>query len=430
MVTAFKIPTSIVSSGTSYHASLDSRVRVGELADYLSANEPSVQASTLEMATPVPASRRLHWLNWQPGDRLAIFARRPQRGEFPAPLRPGDSVVRFSAQGLSVTSAGRRSLVIGKPDPTQAEAPDVDLRLLLPASALDFVSRQCLHLSFEPEQGTWFISRMGHTRVLLDEMELERRPVPLNARQRLTFFRASDEPRAAESLALGTVDVQVEAASTNGEGAAIRQGTEGVPVTLGLEDEMVIVRASESIQVDQIMTRLLDHRGVASRDARVVGYVLQLVPPGVELRSLPLPEGGFWYAAYTQTSDISVLQLVDVHDRRRAYTVHVDREDRAVRLGWRADGQPAEQLFDLDLQPSVVGQAMLPFDVVAQVRYRAAEKMWWLDPAVQSGAAVFVNSTRLGSMPLPLTSGDVLSFGLSVSHYFARFAVEIAARRA
>ncbi len=430
MVTAFKIPTTIVSSGTAYTASLDNRVRVGELADYLSANEPSIQTSTLEMATPIPASRRLHWLNWQPGDRLAIFARHPQRGEFPAPLRPGDQLVRFSARGLSVTSAGKRSLVIGKPDPVQGDMPDIDLRLLLPASTLEYVSRQCLHLSFEQDRQTWFVSRMGHTRVLLDEMELDRQPVPLNARQQMTFYRASDEPRGAGALALGTVDVQVEAASSHGSGAMIRQGTEAVPLTLGLEDEMVIVRASESIQVDQIMTRLLDHRQVATRDARVAGFVLQLVPPGAELRSLPLEDGAFWYAAYTQTNDISVLQLIDVHNRQRAYTVHVDREDRAVRLGWRADGQPADRMYDLDLQPSVVGQAMLPFDVMAQVRYRAGEKMWWLDPAAQSGAAVFVNSIRLGSMPLPLTTGDVLSFGLSVSHYFARFEVEITVRRA
>ncbi len=66
---------------------------------------------------------------------------------------------------------------------------------------------------------------------------------------------------------------------------------------------------------------------------------------------------------------------------------------------------------------------------MALLRYNADQRAWWVVPHAASGAAVFVNNTRLGSAPIMLTSGDVLSFGMTVSHYYARFEVGVTQAR-
>lgn len=422
MDTSTRVPTTIITGSVRYEAGLQGGVTVGQLAHYLSALMPGLETSTLEWAQPIPAARRLHWFSWQPGDRLVIRTSPPRGGVFPTPVRPGDQIVQFAANGFAVSSGGKRTLIVGKPDFAHNQLPDVDLRLFFSPQVLNYISRNCLNLTYDPREQTWFISRTGHTRIWLDDLAVNKTPVPLNATQRLRFYRATADPTANQPLGEIAVSIATNPGAANAN--TIQLGAEQVSLILGIEHESVLLQASASIQADQIIRRLLAYHQIQAQEPAEI-YHLRLIRPEAPLDSLDWGDEAFLYAAQTQQDEASALHLVDVHDRARQYTIQTSQTDRAVQLGWRADGQPAQDNMDIDLLDAVVGAAMLPFDVMTLLRYRANEETWWVVPVEQSGAAVFINNTRLGRTPLRLTTGDVLSFGMSVSHYFARFEVQI-----
>jgi hypothetical protein len=57
--------------------------------------------------------------------------------------------------------------------------------------------------------------------------------------------------------------------------------------------------------------------------------------------------------------------------------------------------------------------------------YRAAEGMWWVRPAERAQLPIYLNTARLTSQAVPLTDGDLLTFGPSTTDYYIRLEANI-----
>ena len=88
--------------------------------------------------------------------------------------------------------------------------------------------------------------------------------------------------------------------------------------------------------------------------------------------------------------------------------------------------------LDVDLYETITAQGhdprpfpgMSPY--YARITYQAGEGNWAIRLEERAHVPLFVNHLRVGSRTaMPLTSGDVLSFGPSVEHYYARLVVEL-----
>src|SRR5690554_4304632 len=167
-----KLPAVMAQASQHYRAQLNGQTRVGEVARYLAQYESRIESSTLEIARPVEVSQRLSEVDMRPGDRLVVFSGTPRPAELPAPLRPGDKLVKFRLGDFEINSRGKKALLVGKADESQGNIPDVDLRYFFPARTLEFISRNCLTLTFDEARRAWSALKTGQTRVTLDELEL------------------------------------------------------------------------------------------------------------------------------------------------------------------------------------------------------------------------------------------------------------------
>lgn len=428
-----RLSTAIVGSSTRYQALLSKFVTIGQMARYLSQSETFLDSSTLELARPVRIEQLLQELDIQSGDRLLIFPTPPKHGEFPTPLRPGDKVLTIKRGDVVLSSRGKRSLLVGKPDDSQQAVPDIDLRYLIAPELLDFISRNCLWLSFDEGRKQWHIKRTGKTRVVVDELELGSDPLPLNDIHRLRFYRAADNPLDSASLPIGELELAVEDVQVGSELThGIESGQERITVCVGAEREGQTLSASENLRVEQIVLRLAHYNRVAlPLDFSI--YLAHLLPPQTPLGSLKLAAGEFLYVSLGVRHAYSVLRLYDTHNRARMYPLSALRQDENKVIGCRLLPDVRDPGLDVDLYDSVVAHDLhqLPTitSVQAHVIYRAAEDAWFIQPAEWTNAPLYLNSVRLvGTALMRLITGDVLTFGPSVHQYYARLEVEIDAR--
>src|SRR5690606_13420595 len=114
----------------------------------------------------------------------------------------------FRLGDFEINSRGKKALLVGKADESQGNIPDVDLRYFFPARTLEFISRNCLTLTFDEARRAWSALKTGQTRVTLDELELGGTPVTLNDEQWLRFYRANDDPASGKPI--GEIRLMVE----------------------------------------------------------------------------------------------------------------------------------------------------------------------------------------------------------------------------
>jgi len=64
-----------------------------------------------------------------------------------------------------------------------------------------------------------------------------------------------------------------------------------------------------------------------------------------------------------------------------------------------------------------------------RILYNAADESWRIRLEERAHVPLFINNARVtSSAPVQLTSGDVLSFGPSITSYYARLEVELTSR--
>jgi hypothetical protein len=424
-----KLPAVMAQASQHYRAGLNGQVRVGEVARYLAQYEARIESSTLEIGRSVQVSQRLQDVDLNPGDRLVVFSGTPRPAELPAPLRPGDKMLKFRLGDFEMNSRGKKALLVGKADDSQQNIPDIDLRYFFPARGLEFISRNCLTLTFDEGRRAWAALKTGQTHITLDELELGAHPVALNDEQWLRFYRANDDPAGGKPI--GEIRLSVEPVQVQEASAGLPQGGFPLEVRVGLEKETQLLKASDNIRVGQIISSLATHNR-APLQAEFQAYVMRLASPETRIGTLNMSEGEFLYAAFSLRYARNALLLREVVDRNRAYILTAGQGDGEHLIGCRtgAEGQTGD--LDVDLYESIVAQGgdPRPFPGLspyfARIDYHAGEGSWAIRLEERAHVPLFVNHQRAGSRAaIPLTSGDVLSFGPSVEHWYARLVVEI-----
>lgn len=427
-----RILAKIVPQRQSYTLKVSDSALVGRLARYLSQQEAFIDSSTLELARPVQAAQRLGDVDIQAGDRLLVFASKPASAELPAPLNPGDKVMKFVLGDTVVSSRGKKSLLIGKPDP--AREVDIDLRSFISPKQLGYISRDTLRLDFDERSKTWYAARLGRTRLLINEYELTADPIPLGDRSLLRLYRANEEPTNPAFRPLVEIQLITESVQSREDLLYLETGDRVLPIQVGVEKDSASLNVSDNVLFGQVLSGLTAHLKLRF-DAEASLYLLRLLPPHTPLSQVTLGADEFLYAARAQAFAMNVLILRDLASSERSYELTAGPEDDVKLIGRRPEAAIEDPELDVDLYHSLIDRAGNPgsFKGISRrqlrVFYRAAENTWWAQAEERASVPVFVNNTRCGAnTPVQLTSGDVISIGASVDHYVARLEVEITAK--
>lgn len=415
----FRVPAALVPSSQHYQARVSGQVTVAEIARYLSQYEAQIEVSTLEIARPARSDQQFEDLDIQGGDRLIVFTHAARPVELPTPTRPGDKMVQFSLGDTVISSRGKKSLMVGKPE--AGFIPDVDLRHFIAPKLLEFVSADCLRLYFDPTAQVWYAARSGQTPIMLDELELESQPVALNDAQWMRFYRLGD------SRPMGEIRVTLETVQSGDDISLLPPGNETAHMRIGLEMESQTLKISGNIRTQQIMTSLTHYNQLTvSEDACL--YIVRLVSPQTTLDALRLGQGGIFYAALKLRHAQNVLMLRDVHHPEQTFNLLVGQEERLI--GCRSQAETPQPDLDIDLYDSIMGQGYdpRPFQGMspyyARIVYRIDDQSWWIQLDERSQVPLFVNNTRATrGAALPLIGGDVVSVGPNLSRCYARLEI-------
>jgi hypothetical protein len=427
-----RLSTQLVGARQSFALNLGERVTVGKLARYLSQQEAGIDMSTLEFARVVGANQHVQDIDLQAGDRLVVFTAPPQPGELTQPLNPGDKVAKFSVGDVVITSRGKKSLQIGKPD-SQRDV-DIDLRNLVSPRAIGFISRDTMRLDFDDRAKTWYAARTGKTRVLINEFELGTERVPLSDVTTLRLYRAGDEPTSPAFQPLAVIRIEMETVQNREDIIFLDTGPVRTPIQIGVGKERLTLNVSENVPLGQVAGSLLTYHKLNPATEYQI-YLLRLIPPATPLNALGFGQDDMLYASRSQSFALNALVLRDIHQREREYALAAGPEDDIKLIGRRPEANIEDPELDVDLYEAVIPRENNPnaFKSLSRrqlkVFYKAAENSWWVQLEERASVPVFVNNTRTSAIaPVQLTSGDVLSFGPSLDTYYARLEVEITAK--
>lgn len=417
-----RIATSLASAVDHYTLNLSSEVTVGQIARYLSQQEAYLDVSTLERARPLEPGQSLQDIHIQTGDRLLIFTQKPEPAQLAEALAPGDTMLKFSRGDFEVTSRSRKQLLIGRHHPPSGVNPDVDLRNFVSPRDIDAISRKCVLVEFDNQSKVWYASRIGQTPVFVDDLQLENRKIPLNNNSRLRFYQGS--------RIIGEIRVQVKEVQPDENLVYLQTGQHALPLMVGSEQETQVLNAADTLAVGTLAEHVLAFNSIQAAPQL---YLMRLVAPHMPVDRLSLGRGGFLYAARQFRYAQNVLILRDVHDASRQFELAAGLEDEERRIGRRTQPDQPDPELDVDLYEALISRGGDP-EAYRSISRRQArvfyqDNNWLIRLEEGARAPVFVNNQRLiGSAPVQLTSGDVLSFGPSVDQYLARLAVEITAR--
>jgi len=409
-----------IHSSYHYPMKVDAQVTVEQVVRFLAQYEPRIEARTLEIARPVLADQRLEDLDLQAGDRLLFFTSPSKAVVLPAILRPGDKTLRFQMGEVEFESRGKKSLLVGKPDLNNT--PDIDLRYLVSPKALEFIAPNCLTLNFDEFVRTWYVTKVGQTRVMVDEFELGADRIALNDSHRIRFL--------GDNRPIGDMRVSVE--TVREQGMQIAMGNERLDARVGVEQAAQALNASPNVKIEQVAAKLAKYYRVQA-DTRL--HIARLVTPQTPIGSLNLGDDSFLYAPLNLRQARNILALRDVNQRERVHVLAAGREEVEYFVGCRAQAEMPAPDLSVDLYESITAQGddPRPFQGIspylARINYRG--QSWWLRQDERAHLPVFVNNVRAHSTALiQLTSGDVVSFGPSVTHFYARLEVEVNPREA
>jgi hypothetical protein len=410
-----RVPASLVTSSFSYSLQLAGRVSVGEIASYFSRYEPYVSATTLEIALPVKASQRLQEVDFGSGDRLVMFTGLPQQVDLPRRLNPGDKILRFRRGDFEITSHGKKGVLLGRGD--MHRQPDIDLRHFIEPGLMEFIAPDCVWLQFDDTARSWFISRPGYTRVLIDEYELSATPLPLEGRRKVRFFPPAGTRDFPADRMIGELTLVVEDIRGDESEPSLESGGYRLRVMIGTERDSQTLRASYNLIMGQMITSLAAYYGAPlGADTRL--YRLRPVQPGSQIQALNIaPDEMFLYATRQLYFAHNLLILRDVYQRERIYALPVGQEDDEKFIGCRLKPDAPDSTLDVDLYDTILPQLNNAAQLQSipryqgRIFYRAAENTWWFRLDDQAQMPVYINNLRVTfTTAARLMSGDVLSF--------------------
>ncbi len=427
-----RVSAKLVRQRHSYSLSLGDGMRVGNVARYLSQQESYIDTGTLELARPVQPTQRLQDVDIQAGDRIIITTSKPTQAELPSPLNPGDKIIRLSMGDVDVSSRGKKVLSIGKPDSNRDV--DIDLRNFISPKQLNYVSRDTMRLEFDERSKTWYASRTGRTRLLINEYELTADRIPLGDSSLLKIYRANEEPTNPAFRPLVEIKMETETVQSRDDIVYLESGNTPYRIQAGVERESAALNVSENVPFGQIITGLAAHMNMDINTEYEI-YILRLIPPLTPVKEITLSSDEFLYAARSQSYAMNMLILQDLANAERKYELIGGPEDDIKLIGRRPESAIEDPELEVDLYHSLVERTGNPnaFKNISRrqlrVFYRATENTWWAQAEERASVPVFINNTRAASgTPIQLTSGDVISIGATVDNYAARLEVEITAK--
>lgn len=290
-----RLSTALVQSSRHYQLRTSEQTNIQAVLNFLSTQEARLDATTLELVRPVASNQRIQEINLQAGDRLLIFIQAAHPVEIPPPLKLGDRLLHFSAPQFAAHSSGKKSLIVGKADPTLQGLPDIDLQQFIPTQHLPMISPQCLWLNFDERARVWYVSRIGHTRILLDELELSTAQVALNSTHSLRFYPPDNSAAPLYGPPLAELQVQVELVQVAQHIQQIPPGDFLLNLRVGMEHETQLIRASENITFDQIARSLAQYNSLTLTPASSL-CIARLVSPQATMQALGLGTEAFLYA--------------------------------------------------------------------------------------------------------------------------------------
>jgi hypothetical protein len=250
----------------------------------------------------------------------------------------------------------------------------------------------------------------------------------------LRFYRASDDPKKKNSRVLGALQLSVEEAQADEGILAFESGPWQLNVHVGLESDGQTVRASENLRIEQVLEHLARYNETTLPDEAQF-YLARLISPEVKMRTLDLGYDAVLYASLNPRYGQNLLRLRDIHDPERIYVVSAGRQDGEKTIGCRLQEDVIDPSLDVDFYDAIVGQGYVPESIDAlsrqlgRILYKTFEHTWWIRSDMHSQIPIFINNTRVtGNTAVQLTSGDVLSLGPNVNHYYVRLEVEITAK--
>jgi len=286
-----KLAVTAVTSSRHYALHLPDWFTVGKVAQRLSQYVSHSATGTLEIARPVLSDWRLAEVDIQPGDRLLVFLQPAEAVELPESPRRSESILRFSLGGLVIDSGGKTGLLVGKPDESQLVNPDIDLSQFVAPGALEWISRGCLWLSYDADSRVWYVSKLGQTRVMVDDFELGTEKIPLNDEQWLHFYPADP----AMDRALGGFHLSIVAASSDAAMMIPDLDNQTINARVGVEREAQTLRVSDHLPVAQVVTHWAAYnRFLLSPETQL--YWARLASPETEVKTLALGQTEFFYA--------------------------------------------------------------------------------------------------------------------------------------
>lgn len=277
-----KFTAVLIADARLAQASVSATLTVAEAARLLS-------ASGLEIATPVAMGDRLAGFDLAAGDRISVLTAAPQSGDFPSPVRTGGREVSIYLGEREISTAGRPALTIGVPDPSDLPLPDLDLREAGRGGRVNLLPGRCVTLLFDPRLSQWYVALTGGARVLVDDYELTKQPLPVSAAHTLRFYTPLDDPTIQPALAELRIVVQAPQAVGT---ATLPPGPALLSVYFGTETGPFILRASDNVRAGQIAAGLAKQSVVELRDGAQVAR-LRLAAP--ELRITDLLPGEHLY---------------------------------------------------------------------------------------------------------------------------------------
>jgi len=419
----------MVHTSRTYTLRVGDQVEIGTLAQYLSQQEAYVSAGTLEIARAVETSARLHDLDLRPGDRLVIFSQPATPLRPPDSIRPGDKTLTFSRGDYVLRSYGKRGLLVGKPDTNNYHAlPDVDIRNFIVPGMLEYVSRGCLWLTFDSAQQIWYATRMGETRILIDEFELGSDKIALPESCTLNFYRSFDNPRDSDPI--GNMHIEIQDVREASDIVSLPEGHYPVRVQIGTERGLQTLRASQNVPIGQIVTSLALYNHVALTETMRV-YLMRLLPPATLVQNLRLMDDEFFYVGLRLGFANNLLVLRDSHGQH-IHEVESSHDDQTFMIG--SSGLTAFPSIGLDIDlAEAVGTHRPGKEAAISMRqgyidYRTSESSWYIRQTEDTRVPMFINNIRVGMAPTRILSGDVLTIGPGMNDYYVRLEIEITSR--
>jgi hypothetical protein len=414
----------LVNAAKSYALSVREDVGIPQFANYLAQVDGYINTRAFEVALPISKQGRIQDTPLQSGDRLLLLTTPPRLSSTThASLAP---TLTFSQGSAQLTNMNKHGVLVGVSDADSSAIPDIDLRAFITPANIDYVARGCMWIQYDSQIKQWFATRLGQTRVFLNEYELLNDKLPIEQTQ-VRLMPPLESPLGQRLL--GEFSIRVE--NTPQKPAPILPPTGNIAIQLvvGVERPLDNISVGNTLELEQLLQNLSSYYGFALTE-QTQAYCLKVISPRLAATELQLPQNAFLYVPRPPNTVRSVLKLRDTQNKSRVYELVAGLRDEQKQFGSRAQAHLADTRLDVDLYEMCVAYANTAqfYSLMGLtwgiLEYRVDENAWWLNPS-QRPIPLFVNQRRVGTTPTRLTNDDLISIGLTASNVVLNLAIEL-----